>query len=513
MNVYANTEAGVKMMDKKELCVIYDELHTKHPMELKARMKTGAGSGKQSVLDDLLAFMKSAVFGAGGATSGTAEALRILQAKAIEDAKTIASLMAAGASGSTKVISAKNPVGTIVDAVTFGDSGLDAVVRTEAVRLTTEGLSFTPGIMVDASAATMWSTFSSAQKRFYILGKAGAMRAAILATNPVANGGNVAINGAFLNRFDATVKMWEDNVEPTKGASVSSKKRKSTTVVSSSDSEEEEDYVNGLGKSQKGTGKDFRKALRGVVNGQGDVPQTADALLEGYETLKQRVQQYSPEFAIGTDQIEGAHRETAVTLKFLEALEEGAVEMAKLVGGRPNKTGDKSEKNVDTTGVWQTLTAQFLGATQAVDEMKEYFNAVKTIGSVEAQELFNTFKPEWSLQQNTTSVKSVITTNTGRSFEKIRAAVNKAKVQKGVLNPGKKQKYEQKSEGKTSVGSSRSEKTDKNSSCYQCGLPGHFAKDCKKSGGISIPLGGQLAQPDINLTHYWDSVKKDWVKK
>ena len=72
------------------------------------------------------------------------------------------------------------------------------------------------------------------------------------------------------------------------------------------------------------------------------------------------------------------------------------------------------------------MTAQFLGATQAVDEMKEYFNAVKTIGSVEAQELFNTFKPEWSLQQNTTSVKSVITTNTGRSFEKIRAAVNKA---------------------------------------------------------------------------------------
>ena len=341
------------------------------------------------------------------------------------------------------------------------------------------------------------------------------MRAAILATNPVANGGNVAINGAFLNRFDATIKMWEDNVEPTKGASVSSKnsKRKSTTVVSSSDSEEEEDYVDGLGKSQKGTGKEFRKALRGVVNGQGDVPQTADALLEGYETLKHRVQLYAPHSLIGTEQIEGAQRETAVTLKFLNTLEEGAVEMAKLVGGRPNKTGEKSEKNVDITGIWQTMTAQFLGATQAVDEMKEYFNAVKSIGSVEAHELFNTFKPEWSLQQNTTSVKSVITTNTGRSFEKIRAAVNKAKGQKGVHNPLlKKQKYEHKSEGKTSAASPRNEKTDR--TCFHCGLAGHLARDCKKvGGGISIPLGGQLAQPDINLTHYWDSVKKDWVKK
>ena len=48
---------------------------------------------------------------------------------------------------------------------------------------------------------------------------------------------------------------------------------------------------------------------------------------------------------------------------------------------------------------------------------------------------------EFSLQRSSTSVRSVITTNVGRSVQKLRATVSKRKVQKNV-HPIKKQKFE-----------------------------------------------------------------------
>ena len=145
--------------------------------------------------------------------------------------------------------------------------------------------------------------------------------------------------------------------------------------------------------------------------------------------------------------------------------------------------------------------------------MKVFFKTVHDTTYAEAMDLFKTFEPEWSLQRSTNSVRSVISSNVGRSVEKIRAAVNKQKVQKNI-HPVKKQKWESsqvKLGGATSAGSSLNGTADKN--CFTCGLPGHKMFNCPKKGGIAIPLGGQLAQPDINLTHYWDSIKKDWVKK
>ena len=57
MNVYMHTVATVTAMGNKELFQTYDEVRSKHPKELKARVKIGAGSGKKSVLDVLVAFM------------------------------------------------------------------------------------------------------------------------------------------------------------------------------------------------------------------------------------------------------------------------------------------------------------------------------------------------------------------------------------------------------------------------------------------------------------------------
>ena len=342
-------------MGNKELFQTYDEVRSKHPKELKIRVKKGAGSGKLSVLTDLVAFMnkKAALFGASANTASVnvnqakldkriqdlEDKLQAQMDKATEDAKTIAKLQALGGN---PVKAVKNTGGTsgIVDSVVFVDGGSDdAALRQEGIRLISEALAFTPG-PADVTTGALWSTFSYAQKRLFVLGKAVTMRDAIVATNSTANGGYVTVNGALLKRFDSVVKLWEDKVDPVVGVAVhkTTKKRKSlnAAVVSSSDDYSgEDDFADGLGKSHKGNGKDFRKDLRKLVNGQGDVPHTADALLEHFQTLVAEVKTYSTEF--GVIPIEGAPRETQVTLRFVEMIQESAVTIARLAGNRSPK--------------------------------------------------------------------------------------------------------------------------------------------------------------------------------
>ena len=71
MNVYMHTVATVTAMGNKELFQTYDEVRSKHPKELKARVKIGAGSGKKSVLDVLVAFMtkRANLFGVSAVTA------------------------------------------------------------------------------------------------------------------------------------------------------------------------------------------------------------------------------------------------------------------------------------------------------------------------------------------------------------------------------------------------------------------------------------------------------------
>jgi hypothetical protein len=271
MNVYTHTVATVSAMGNKELFQTYDEVRSKHPKELKVRAKKGAGSGKLSVLTDLVAFMnkKSALFGVSAVAAGVnvnqakldrkiqdlMDRLQAQEDKAAEDAKTIAKLQA---SGGNLVKAVKNTGGTsgIVDSVVFVDGGSDdAALRQEAIRLIGEALTFTPG-PADVSTGALWSTFSSAQKRLFVLGKAVTMRAAIVATNSTANGGNVAVNGALLKKFDAVVKLWEDKVDPVVVHKTKKRKVSSANVVSSAeeDSDDDEDFAEKLGRAQRGNG-------------------------------------------------------------------------------------------------------------------------------------------------------------------------------------------------------------------------------------------------------------------
>ena len=533
-----HTVATVTAMGNKELFQTYDEVRSKHPKELKVRVKIGAGSGKKSVLDVLVAFMtkRANLFGVSAVTAGVnvnqakldkkiQELMDKLQAqedklqaqedKAVEDAKTITKLLddAKTNAKTSKVV--KNTGGTsgIIDSVIFVDGGSDdAALRQEAIRLIGEALTFTPG-PADATTGVLWSTFSSGQKRLFILGKAVAMRAAIVATNSTANGGNVAVNGALLKRFDAVVKLWEDKVDPVVVHKTKKRKVSSANIVSSAeeDSDDDEEFAEKLGRAQRGNGKDFRKDLKDLVNGKGDVPQTADALLERFQKLVAEVKTYSTEF--GMTPIEGAPRETEITLRFVEMIQEGAVTIAKLMGDRPNKTGECAEGSVNITEVWQALTSQFLQLTQAVELMKVFFKTIHETSYSEAMELFKTFEPEWNLQRSTTSIRSVISSNVGRSVTKIRAAVNKRSVQGNVL-PVKKQKFENSAGTSSSQVSGKTSKGKDFQKCFNCGLMGHVQADCvfSKKSGVSSKAPPQKI-PNFLDTHYWDAAKNDWVKK
>ena len=161
-----HTVATVTAMGNKELFQTYDEVRSKHPKELKVRVKIGAGSGKKSVLDVLVAFMtkRANLFGVSAVTAGVnvnqakldkkiQELMDKLQAqedklqaqedKAVEDAKTITKLLddAKTNAKTSKVV--KNTGGTsgIIDSVIFVDGGSDdAAMRQEAIRLIGESI-------------------------------------------------------------------------------------------------------------------------------------------------------------------------------------------------------------------------------------------------------------------------------------------------------------------------------------------------------------------------------------